>query len=152
RARRRDRLGDVRRGLPGRALGPRGQHRAAAAGPGRRGDDDRRGDRHDHEHDRRRCGADRLRDAEAAMTRYLKAPNPPTLEATDELRARVSSMLRDIELGGIDAVRRWSEELDGWAPDSFVVTDEDHARAEAQLDDELKGHIAFALEQVRGFA
>jgi sulfopropanediol 3-dehydrogenase len=86
------------------------------------------------------------------MTRFLKDPNPPTVQATDELRDRVAAMLRDIETGGIDAVRRWSQELDGWNPDSFIATDEDYERAEAQLDDDLKGHIALALEQVRGFA
>ena len=84
--------------------------------------------------------------------RYLKPPNPPTLEAADELRARVSDMLRDIERGGIDAVRRWSRQLDDWSPESFVVSDDELARAEAQLDDELKQHIAFAQEQVRRFA
>ena len=86
------------------------------------------------------------------MTTYLKPPNPPTLEATDEVRERVSSMLRDIERGGIDAVRRWSSELDGWAPESFVASEADLDRAAAELDDDLKEHIAFALEQVRGFA
>ena len=86
------------------------------------------------------------------MTRYLKPPSRPTLEVTDELRDRVSSMLRDIELGGIDAVRRWSHELDGWAPDSFVVSDEEFDRAAASLDDELKEQIAFAQSQVRAFA
>ncbi len=45
-------------------------------------------------------------------TRYLKAPNPPTTEATDELRARVSEILREIETGGIDAVRRYSKKFD----------------------------------------
>jgi sulfopropanediol 3-dehydrogenase len=86
------------------------------------------------------------------MSFFLKDPNPPTMQATDELRERVSSMLRDIEMGGIDAVRRWSLELDGWNPDSFVATEADYAAAEAQIGDELKGHIAFALGQVRGFA
>ena len=85
-------------------------------------------------------------------TRYLKEPNPPTVEATDELRARVAEILRDIERGGIDAVRRYSQELDGWAPDDFVVSEAEFRRAEAELDDELLGHIAFAQDQVRGFA
>jgi sulfopropanediol 3-dehydrogenase len=83
---------------------------------------------------------------------YLKAPNPPTHEATDELRQRVSDMLRDIERGGLDAVRRWSDELDDWTPDDFVVSDAEFARAEAGLDPELRDHIAFAQDQVRGFA
>jgi sulfopropanediol 3-dehydrogenase len=86
------------------------------------------------------------------MTRFLKPPSEPSLEATDELRDRVSSMLRDIEVGGVDAVRRWSDELDGWAPDSFVVSDADFELASAELGDPLKEHIAFAQEQVRGFA
>jgi sulfopropanediol 3-dehydrogenase len=84
--------------------------------------------------------------------RYLKEPNPPTTEATDELRTRVSEILRDIERGGLDAVRRYSRELDGWEPDDFVVSEREFARAEASLDDELKRHIAFAQTQVRGFA
>jgi sulfopropanediol 3-dehydrogenase len=85
-------------------------------------------------------------------TRYLKDPNPPTVEATDELRARVAEILRDIERGGLDAARRYSLQFDGWAPDDFVVSDAEFRRAEAELDDELLGHIAFAQNQVRGFA
>jgi sulfopropanediol 3-dehydrogenase len=85
-------------------------------------------------------------------TQYLKAPNPPTTEATDELRARVSEILRDIETGGIDAVRRYSKEFDNWAPDDFVVSDAEFARAEAQVDDRIKGHISFAQNQIRTFA
>jgi sulfopropanediol 3-dehydrogenase len=83
---------------------------------------------------------------------FLKPPNPPTLEATDELSGRVGAMLRDIETGGLDAVRRWSAELDDWSPDSFVVSDSEFERAAAELDDDLKEHIAFAQSQVRGFA
>ena len=85
-------------------------------------------------------------------SRYLKAPNPPTTQATDELRARVSEILRDIEQGGIDAVRRYSQQFDGWAPDDFVVSDAEFQRVAGELDDELKRHIAFAQDQVRGFA
>lgn len=88
----------------------------------------------------------------AISVSYLKAPNAPTLEATDELRGRVAEMLRDIERGGIDAVRRWSEELDDWSPESFVVSRDEIARATSQLDDELRQHIEFAQQQVRGFA
>jgi sulfopropanediol 3-dehydrogenase len=85
-------------------------------------------------------------------TTYLKPPNPPATEATDALRARVSEILRDIERGGLDAVRRWSRELDGWAPASFVVSDAELERAAAGLDDRLREHIAFAQAQVRRFA
>jgi sulfopropanediol 3-dehydrogenase len=85
-------------------------------------------------------------------TRYLKAPNPPTTEATEELRTRVSEILKDIERGGLDAVRRYSREFDGWAPDDFVVSDVEFERAAAGLEDGIKQHIAFAQNQIRTFA
>src|SRR3984957_69162 len=85
-------------------------------------------------------------------TRYLKAPNPPTTEATEELRGRVSDILREIERGGLDAVRRYSMELDSWEPADFVVSDAEFERAAAQLDDSIKEHIAFAQNQIRTFA
>jgi sulfopropanediol 3-dehydrogenase len=83
---------------------------------------------------------------------FLKPPNPPATEATDELRERVSTILREIDREGLDAVRRYSRELDGWDPESFVVSDAEFERAERELDDELLEHIAFAQSQVRRFA
>ena len=85
-------------------------------------------------------------------TRYLKAPNPPTTEATEELSARVSEILKDIEKHGLDAVRRYSQELDSWAPADFVVSDAEFELASARVDDTIKQHIAFAQYQVRTFA
>ena len=86
------------------------------------------------------------------MATFLKEPNPPTVEATDELQSRVAAMLRDIEEGGIDAVRRYSRDLDGWEPESFVVSDSEFERVSEELDPALKDHIAFAQTQVRTFA
>lgn len=83
---------------------------------------------------------------------YLKAPHPTDLGVTDELRARVSAILRDIETGGIDAVRRYSREFDDWSPDDFVVGETECERAAAQLDDSMREHIAFAQNQIRTFA
>jgi sulfopropanediol 3-dehydrogenase len=83
---------------------------------------------------------------------YEKAPNPQTSTATDEIRDRVSMMLLDLEHGGIDALRRWSRELDDWAPDSFVVSDQEMRAAAELVDDELRGHIAAAQDRVRRFA
>lgn len=83
---------------------------------------------------------------------YLKAPNPPSTKVTDELSRRVSEILRDVEKGGIDAVRRYSRELDGWAPDDFVVSDIEFESAADAVDDDLKRHIEFAQRQIRTFA
>ena len=88
---------------------------------------------------------------ETAVT-YLKPPNPPTTEHTDALSTRVSEILRDIEKGGLDAVRRYSTELDDWSPDEFIVSDAEYERLTAGVSDELRGHIAFAQNQVRTFA
>jgi sulfopropanediol 3-dehydrogenase len=61
-------------------------------------------------------------------------------------------MLRRIEREGMDAVRDYSRELDGWAPRDFAVSQAEINRASASLTDDLKAAIAFAQEQVRGFA
>ena len=87
-----------------------------------------------------------------ATPRYLKQAGPPAREVTDEIRRRVESMLGDIEDGGLDAVRRWSNDFDNWNPDSFVVGDEEFERAAAELAPSLREHIAFSQKQVRGFA
>jgi sulfopropanediol 3-dehydrogenase len=85
-------------------------------------------------------------------TRYLKSPNPPTTEATEELSARVSEILKDIEKHGLDAVRRYSREFDNWAPEDFIVSGSEFERAAADIDDTIKQHIAFAQNQIRTFA
>jgi sulfopropanediol 3-dehydrogenase len=87
-----------------------------------------------------------------SSARFLKPLGPPAPEAGAEVRRRVEQMLDDIERGGLDAVRRWSAELDGWNPDSFRATADDFERAAAQVDDDLRRHIAFAQDQIRTFA
>jgi len=86
------------------------------------------------------------------MAEYLKqAPAPPP-EASEELRRRVSEMLSDIERRGEAAVRELSRELDGWDPPSFVVGEGEVRAAADAVPEELREHIAFAQEQIRGFA
>ena len=65
---------------------------------------------------------------------------------------RASQILLDIERNGMDAVRRWSLELDGWAPTDFRVGEAAIAKATNELDPTLWEHISFAQQQVRGFA
>jgi sulfopropanediol 3-dehydrogenase len=73
-------------------------------------------------------------------------------QATDEVRRTVSEMLLTIERDGARAIRRYSRELDGWEPLSFLVDSETVAAAEARLAPELREHIALAQQQVRRFA
>ncbi|HEX7291506.1 MAG TPA: histidinol dehydrogenase [Conexibacter sp.] len=86
------------------------------------------------------------------MTEYLKQSPLYSQQVTEEVRRTVSEMLSRIERDGADAIRHYSRELDGWDPPSFIVDDATIAAAADALDDELKGHIAFAQEQVRTFA
>ena len=64
----------------------------------------------------------------------------------------MSEMLAALERRGEAAVRDYSRRLDDWDPPSLVVPDDAVRAAEAAVDDELKEHIGFAQEQVRGFA
>src|SRR4051794_23984389 len=83
---------------------------------------------------------------------YLKRAPWNAPKAAAAVRDRVSALLLEIERGGEDAIRRISTELDDWAPSSFLIEAEAIADASRAIDDELARHIAFAQEQVRGFA
>jgi sulfopropanediol 3-dehydrogenase len=86
------------------------------------------------------------------MTVYLKQAPLYSKQISDEIRSRVSEMLLAIERDGERAIRRYSEELDGWNPPSFVVAEETIRAAEAKVSDELARHIEIAQTQVRTFA
>ena len=86
------------------------------------------------------------------MPDHLKRAAKPPPAATQELRRTVSGMLLDIERRGEAAVREHSRRLDGWDPPSFVVDEREVQAAAAAVGDELGRQIAFAQEQVRGFA
>jgi sulfopropanediol 3-dehydrogenase len=83
---------------------------------------------------------------------YVKAPAPPAAAVTQEIRETVSRILGEVEREGDAAVRRWSERLDDWSPPSFRVSAEEVDAAAREVDDELRGHISFAQQQVRRFA
>jgi sulfopropanediol 3-dehydrogenase len=83
---------------------------------------------------------------------YLKKAEPVGEQVTQDIRELVSEILLAIEREGTTAVRRYSEQLDDWDPESFVVSEEEILRAEDSVDEELKSYINFAQEQVRNFA
>ena len=83
---------------------------------------------------------------------YLKKAEPEEEGVAQQVKDSVSEILSAVEKEGIAVVRRYSEQLDNWNPDSFVVSEEEIRRAEEAVDDELKEHIEFAIEQVSNFA
>jgi sulfopropanediol 3-dehydrogenase len=83
---------------------------------------------------------------------YVKAPARPEPAVTQEIRDTVSEILTAVEREGEAAVRRYSARFDGWSPPSFRVTPDQIHTASRAVPSELKDHIAFAQDQVRGFA
>jgi sulfopropanediol 3-dehydrogenase len=83
------------------------------------------------------------------MAEHLKRPAAGTAARDERVRRDVAEMLLRIERSGETAVREYSRRLDGWDPPSFLVALDG---ADEGVPDDLRGHVAFALEQVRGFA
>jgi sulfopropanediol 3-dehydrogenase len=86
------------------------------------------------------------------VARHLKRAELSPAHDRDAVRRTVAEILSDVERRGEAAVRDWSERLDGWSPETFLVGDPEVQAAAEALDDELKEHIAFAQAQVRAFA
>src|SRR3954469_20844594 len=86
------------------------------------------------------------------VTEYLKQSPWHSKAVSADVRRTVSEMLSKIDADPEGEIRRYSSELDGWAPESFIVDAATIERAREQLDPALREHIAFAQEQVRKFA
>lgn len=86
------------------------------------------------------------------MAEYLKQTPMYSAHVTEEVKRTVSTMLTKIEHDGVEAIREYSRDLDGWDPPSFIADERTIAAAAAQVAPELKRHIAIAQEQVGSFA
>ncbi|MDE0455526.1 MAG: histidinol dehydrogenase, partial [Gammaproteobacteria bacterium] len=88
------------------------------------------------------------------MIRYLKKGMAAGQQ--DERDARIQSavegILSDISENGDEAVRRYSQQFDGWSPDSFRLSSEEIDDCHARLDPRDVDDIRFAQEQIRNFA
>jgi sulfopropanediol 3-dehydrogenase len=84
----------------------------------------------------------------AAHLKHAKDMDAVRREVVDT----VSEMLLRIEREREHAIRAYSEQLDGWAPESFVVGSDEIERAAAEVPPELADHIDMALGNVRTFA
>jgi len=83
---------------------------------------------------------------------YLKRGDEVSAEASLDVRRLVAEMLEDVEARGEEAVREYSEKLDGWNPESFRLSEEQIEGAAATIDDDLRRHLELAASQIRGFA
>ncbi|MFC7402926.1 histidinol dehydrogenase [Citricoccus sp. GCM10030269] len=84
--------------------------------------------------------------------RFLKAPSDsPAAQHDPRVAETVSRMLSDIERRGLDAVRQYSRDLDGFDGE-FVLDPEDIARSGSRLPAELAQAIELGSERTRAFA
>jgi sulfopropanediol 3-dehydrogenase len=91
--------------------------------------------------------------SDATEATYLKrSKQEPVKGSPPEVKERVSEMLLRIEGEGLDAVRAFSRELDGWDPPDFRVSEGEIERAAESVDPELREAIAFGRDNTRRFA
>jgi sulfopropanediol 3-dehydrogenase len=84
---------------------------------------------------------------------YFKRPKEdPVKGSPPEIKERVSEMLSRIESRGMDAVRDYSRELDGWDPPDFRVSEGEIERAADSVDPELREAIEFGRDNTKRFA
>jgi len=88
------------------------------------------------------------------MVRWLKEGRSVEAVKADGARVRetVERMLGDIEAEGLEAVRRYSRDLDKWDREDFRLSDDEIRAAYAALPDRTVEDIRFAQTQVRNFA
>lgn len=85
---------------------------------------------------------------------HLKAPgvDAPEAQRDPAVVETVSMMLREIEQGGIDAVRRYAEELDRQDRQDFELAPADLARTGDELAPDLREAIELGSERTKRFA
>jgi len=88
------------------------------------------------------------------MARYLKRGRDAADIAEDDTKVRrtVEDILRQVETEGDAAVRALSQKFDGYAPESFRLSDRDIEAAMSQVAPRDLEDIRFAQAQVRNFA
>src|SRR5690349_19194027 len=85
--------------------------------------------------------------------RYLKAGLPSGRQLTDpQVVERVSAMLLEIERDGMDAVRRFSRQLDAWSPQRFAASRQELDEAGDAVAPDVRARLELGHERVRAFA
>jgi sulfopropanediol 3-dehydrogenase len=73
-------------------------------------------------------------------------------ETDPETATNVANLLTEFRRGGLNAVRDYSQKYDGWAPDSFELSEAQIADAVSQCSEELIRDTRFCQDNVRRFA
>ncbi|MFA6707021.1 MAG: histidinol dehydrogenase [Sphaerochaetaceae bacterium] len=84
--------------------------------------------------------------------KILKSGGHRIFEKDDQTSAVVSRMLSELEKNGMDAVRKFSRELDQWDPPSFELSGKEIEEAKIMCDEQLRTDTEFCQNNVRSFA
>ena len=71
--------------------------------------------------------------------------------SVSELRDQVQQILSDIQFGGMDAIRRYTEKFDGIYIQNITVSENELAEASDQINNNLKEAIQIAAANIRKF-
>jgi sulfopropanediol 3-dehydrogenase len=84
----------------------------------------------------------------------LKSPvkTNTTLGSSPDVKKTVEAVIADIRERGDAAVREYSEKFDGYAADSYLMTDEQIAEVMARVPQQVIDDITFVQDQVRFMA
>jgi sulfopropanediol 3-dehydrogenase len=84
--------------------------------------------------------------------KIIKPGGHRLFEQDTETAVTVSTMLRDLEKNGMDAVRRYSGQFDGWTPDCFRLSAAEIEAAIAELPEQAIRDTDYCQDNVRRFA
>nr|WP_276938671.1 histidinol dehydrogenase [Ferrimicrobium acidiphilum] len=90
----------------------------------------------------------------AGQYRVLKAPDvsKPHSGTDPAVSEKVSEMLSDIESRGLDAVRQYARDLDGWTGTDLEIPINTLKQSAGQLSEELCRALELGVEHTRAFA
>jgi len=84
--------------------------------------------------------------------KIIKQGGHRLFESDPQTSRTVSEMLLGLERNGMDAVRKYSEQFDGWSPASFELTREQVEQASRALPRQVIDDTAYCQGNVRAFA
>ena len=86
------------------------------------------------------------------MPSYLKHAKPRPKEDLSAVREIVRDILASVQAEGAAAVRRYSQNFDNWAPDSFKISPDEIRTARSKLPTTMAEDIDYCQSQIRYFA
>jgi sulfopropanediol 3-dehydrogenase len=89
---------------------------------------------------------------EETMPSYLKRAKPRHKEDLSAVRDIVRDILESVQAEGEEAVRRYSQNFDNWAPDNFKISPDEIRAARSKLPTTMAEDIDYCQTQIRNFA